>query len=109
MKHTYPSTLSRGVSEYIWFWGSISKTQGAVACFFFAPSGGRCPLDMKYNSHIFPSPSGGRCLLEMKYTYPSTLGHVVSEYIWLLGYISKITGAVACFLLHLQEGDALWK
>ena len=28
----------------------------------------------------FPAPSGGRCPLEMKYTYPSTLGHVVSEY-----------------------------
>ena len=34
MKHTYPSTLGREVSEYIWFWGSVSKTPEAVACFF---------------------------------------------------------------------------
>ena len=45
----------------------------------------------------------------MKYTYPSKLGHVVSEYIWLWGSISKTLGVVACIFLHLQEGDALWK
>ena len=32
--------------------------------------------------------------LEMKYTYPSNLSHVVSEYIWLCGSISKILGGV---------------
>ena len=41
--------------------------------------------------------SGGRHPLEMNYTYPSTLGHVVSEYIWLCGSISKTLGVVACF------------
>ena len=57
----------------------------------------------------FPAPSGGRCPLEMKYTYSITLGHVLSEYIWLRGSIFKALGEVACFFLHLQEGDALWK
>ena len=32
--------------------------------------------------------------MEMKYTYPSTLGDVVSEYIWLWGSISKTLGGV---------------
>ena len=32
--------------------------------------------------------------LEMRYTYPSNLSHVVSEYIWLCGSISKILGGV---------------
>ena len=31
------------------------------------------------------------------YTNPNSLGHVVSEYIWLLGSISKIHGVVAYF------------
>ena len=57
----------------------------------------------------FPAPSGERCPLEMKYTYPSTLGHVVSEYIWLWGSIAKSLGVVSCMFLHHQEGDALWK
>ena len=35
------------------------------------------------DSQIFPSTSWGRRPLEMKYIYPSTLGHGVSEYIWL--------------------------
>ena len=56
-----------------------------------------------------PAPSGGRRPLELKYAYPSTLGDVVSEYIWLWESISKTLGVVACFVLHLQEGDALWK
>ena len=30
------------------------------------------------------APSGGGCPFEMKYTYPSTLGHVVSEYVWFI-------------------------
>ena len=42
----------------------------------------------------FPAPSGGRRPLKMKYIYPSTLGHVVSEYIWLWGSISKTLGGV---------------
>ena len=33
----------------------------------------------------FPATSGGRRPLENKYTYPSTLGDVVSKYIWLWG------------------------
>ena len=28
MKYTYPSTLGNVISEYIWLWGSISKTLG---------------------------------------------------------------------------------
>ena len=40
------------------------------------------------------APPGGRRPLEIKYTYPSTLGHVVSEYIWLWGSISKTLGGV---------------
>ena len=31
------------------------------------------------------------------YTYPNSLGHAVSEYIWLWGSISKINGVVAYF------------
>ena len=42
----------------------------------------------------FPAHSGGRRPLKMKYTYPSALGHVVSEYIWLWGCISKTVGGV---------------
>ena len=48
-----------------------------------------------------PAPLGGRRLLEMKYSYPSTLGHVVLEYIyiyiyiWLWSSISKTLGVVA--------------
>ena len=43
------------------------------------------------------------------YIYPITLGFVGSEYIRLWWSISKTLGMVACFSLHLQEGDALWK
>ena len=52
--------------------------------------------------------SGGRRPLEMKYTFPNTLSHVVSEYIWFWGSIFKTLGVVACLFLQLQEGDALW-
>ena len=48
------------------------------------------------------APSGGRCPLEMKYTYPSSLCHVVSEYIWLGLYSSKTHGLVACFFCTLK-------
>ena len=41
------------------------------------------------DSVLFPAPSGGRCPLEIKYTFPITLGHVVSKYIWLWDSISK--------------------
>ena len=58
---------------------------------------------------LFPAPSGGRFPLEMKYNYSSTLGHGVSKYILLWGSISKTLLGVACFFLHLQQGDALWK
>ena len=43
---------------------------------------------------LFPAPSGGRRPLEMKYTYPSTLGHVLAEYIWFWEFISKTLGGV---------------
>ena len=36
----------------------------------------------------FLAPSGGRCPLKIKYTYPTTLGHAVSEYILLSNSIS---------------------
>ena len=61
------------------------------------------------NGCLCPAPSGGRRPLGMKYTYPNTLGLVVSEYIWLWESISKTLEVVAHFVLHLQEGDALWK
>ena len=38
----------------------------------------------------------------MKYTYPDIMGHAVSEYIWLWGFISKILGVVAFF--HAPSG-----
>ena len=50
---------------------------------------------------LFPAPSVGRRPLEMKYTYPNTLSHIVS--------ISKTIGEDACFIMDLQEADALWK
>ena len=53
---------------------------------------------------FFPAPLGGRCPSEMKYTYPSTLGHVVSEYIWLWESISKTLGVIACFFPALSGG-----
>ena len=59
--------------------------------------------------HLQEGDALGRSPMEMKYTYPSTPSHVVSENIWLWGSISKALGVVACFFLHLQEGDALWK
>ena len=31
------------------------------------------------------------------YTYPNAFGHLVSKYMWLWGYISKIHGVVAYF------------
>ena len=34
MKYTFPNTLSLVVSEYMWLWGSISKTLGVVAIIF---------------------------------------------------------------------------
>ena len=43
---------------------------------------------------LYLAPSGGGRPLEMKCAYPSTLGHVVSEYIWLWGSISKTLGGV---------------
>ena len=85
---TYPSTLDDVVSEY------------GYGVYLQNPRSG-CLL--------FPAPSGGIRPLEMKYTHPSTLGHVVSEYIWLCGSISKTQGMVACIFLHSQKGDALWK
>ena len=36
------------------------------------------------------------------YTYQSTLGNVLSEYIWLCGYISKTLGVVVC--VHTSSG-----
>ena len=47
--------------------------------------------------------------LELKYTYPNTLIDAFADYIILWESISKILGVVAYFVLHLQEGDALWK
>ena len=44
--------------------------------------------------HFGNTASGGRRPLELKYSYPSSLGHVVSEYIWLWGSISKTLGGV---------------
>ena len=88
-QYTYPSTLGDVVSNFM-----------VMGVYLQNPRSG-CLL--------FPAPSGGRHPLEIKYTYPSTLGYVVSEYIWLWGSISKTLGMVACFFLHLQEGDALWK
>ena len=38
---------------------------------------------------FFPAPPGGRRPLEMKYSYPSIVGHVVSEYLWLWGLSPK--------------------
>ena len=58
---------------------------------------------------LFSAPSEGRCPLEMKCNYPSTLGHGILEYIWLWGLSPKTPWAVACFFLHLQERDGLWK
>ena len=130
IKYTYSNTLSRVVSEYIWFLGPISKTLGVVACFFYTFSStfrretpfeneiyiakypGLCSFRVymvlgvylqnpRSGCLIFPialvAPSGGRCPLEMKYTFLSTLHHVGSEYIWLLGSVSKTLGVVACF------------
>ena len=56
---------------------------------------------------LFPATLGGRRPSEMKHTYPSSLGHGASEYIW--GPISKTPGAVAFFFHHLQAGDVIWK
>ena len=53
--------------------------------------------------HLQKGDALGRRPLEMKFTYPDTLGHVVSEYIWLWQSISKTLGVVACLFLHLQE------
>ena len=55
------------------------------------------------------APSGWRCPLEKRYTFPSSLGHGLSEYIWLWLPISKILEVVAFLFMRLQEGDALWK
>ena len=68
--------------------------------------GGQSPKPMEWLL-VFHVSSGGRRPLEMKDTYPSTLGDVPSEYIWLTGSISKTLGVVACFYMPLQEGDAL--
>ena len=40
---------------------------------------------------------GGGRPLEIKCSFPSTLGHVDSKYMWLWGSISKTLGLVACF------------
>ena len=53
---------------------------------------------------LLPAPSGMRRPLEMKYIYSSTLGHAVSEYIWLWGLSAK-PQVIAWFFLDLQEGD----
>ena len=41
--------------------------------------------------------------MEMKYTYPITLVHLLSDYIWLWDSISKTLGMIAYFIVHLQE------
>ena len=51
-------------------------------------------MEMPFGSHI--------------YTYPNALGHVVSEYIWIWGSISKFMEWLL-ILLHLKEGDTLLK
>ena len=58
---------------------------------------------------FYSTPSGMRRPLELKYTYPNTLIDAFADYIILWESISKILGVVAYFVLHLQEGDALWK
>ena len=60
MKHTYPSTLSHVVSEYIRLWEFIPKTPGVVAC-FHAPSGGRLPREAPFGNEIYFSKYPVRC------------------------------------------------
>ena len=79
----------------IWLLGIISTNKEVIFC--PAPSGGRSPLEVIYRGMPFV------------YTYPSTLCHAVSEYIWLWGCTIKILIVVNCFFLHLQECDGLWK
>ena len=62
MECTFPNTLSRVISEYMWLGWSISKNPWSGSLFFPAPSG---------------APSGGRPPLEMQYAYPSSLCYVV--------------------------------
>ena len=46
--------------------------------------------NLKSGCLFFLATSGGRCPLKMKYTCPVTLGHVVSEYIWLWWSMSNL-------------------
>ena len=122
IQYNYPSTLGHVVSEYTWLWVLSTKPLKwflAFSCTFGRerPFGnerylskypGSCAFRIymvmgvylqnpRSGCLLFPAPSGGRCPLEMKYTYPSTLGHVVSECIWLWESISQTLGVVACF------------
>ena len=68
--------------QNIYGYGGLLQDPRSVCLFFPGPS---------------VAPSGGRPPLKMKYTYPSTLHHVVSEYIWVWQSISKALGVVVCF------------
>ena len=137
-KNAFPRNLCHVVSEYIWLRWSNSRILGAVACFFLHLQEGGALWNEVYllkflmlcsfrihmvmavylqnprsGFFFFPAPSGGRCPLKMNYTYPSSLCHVVSEYIWLGWPISKTLGVLACYFQHLkehlEEGSTLWK
>ena len=131
--YSYPSTLGHIVSVYVWLWGSIFKILGVVDFFpctfrrempfgneiYLSEYHGSCNFNIYIYGYgvylqkprsdrlFFLAPSGGRRPLEMKYTYPSTLGHVVSEYIWLLGSISKNQVLVACFFFTFRRETPL--
>ena len=95
---TFRSTFRRDVS----FGNKIDVPNYPQSCNFNINMARRVYLQNLWSGCLFfpaPSevPSGGRCPLEMKYTYPSSLCHVVSEYIWLGWYISKTLGVRACY------------
>ena len=93
MKCTYSNTLCHVDLEYIWLWGSISKTLVVVALFM----------------HLQERDALRKCPLEMKHTYPNTLSHVVSENIYGYGIYLQNPSNGCSFFMHLQERDALGK
>ena len=123
IKYTYPSTLDHAFSEYNAVMGIYPQNNRKYLPTFSCTFGREMPFGneiqlskypgsfsfRKYmvmgfylqnprgGCYFFPAPSGGRRPLEMRYTYPITLVHVVSGYIWLWKSISKTLEVIALF------------
>ena len=86
MKYTFPNTLSRVVSEYIWSWEISPKPRESLLVFSYTYS----------STFRREAPFGNEIYIS---EYPESCSFRIYM---VLGFISKTLGVVAYFFLCLQ-------